>query len=68
MSYLFVTHDLSVLRSIADRVLVMRAGRIVEQGRTEDVFGNPAHEYTAGLLQAVPDLEQALSHGVSPDG
>ena len=68
VSYLFVTHDLSVLRSIADRVLVMRAGRIVEQGRAEDVFANPAHEYTAGLLQALPDLEQALSQGASADG
>jgi peptide/nickel transport system ATP-binding protein len=68
VSYLFVTHDLSVLRSIADRVLVMRAGRIVEQGSAEDVFVNPTHDYTAGLLQAVPDLDQALSQGASPDG
>jgi peptide/nickel transport system ATP-binding protein len=68
VSYLFVTHDLSVLRSIADRVLVMRAGRIVEQGSAEDVFLNPTHDYTAGLLQAVPDLDQALSQGASPDG
>jgi peptide/nickel transport system ATP-binding protein len=66
VSYLFVTHDLSVLRSIADRVLVMRAGQIVEQGTAEEVFANPTHDYTAGLLQAVPDLEQALSQDASP--
>ena len=68
VSYLFVTHDLSVLRSIADRVLVMQAGQIVEQGDADDVFGNPSHEYTAGLLRAAPDLERALSQGASADG
>jgi peptide/nickel transport system ATP-binding protein len=61
VSYLFVTHDLSVVRSITDRVLVMKEGRIVEQGRTEEVFSNPKHPYTIELLAAVPDLESALS-------
>ncbi len=59
VSYLFVTHDLSVVRSITDRVLVMKRGRIVEQGRTEDVFSNPQHPYTIDLLAAVPDLDFA---------
>ena len=60
VSYLFVTHDLSVVRSITDRVLVMHNGRIVEQGITEEVFSNPQHAYTAALLAAVPDMGRAL--------
>ena len=63
VAYLFVTHDLSVVRSITDRVLVMQAGRIVEEGRTEDVFANPQHPYTAELLAAVPRLEVAAAGG-----
>jgi peptide/nickel transport system ATP-binding protein len=54
VSYLFVTHDLSVMRSIADRVLVMKDGRIVEEGETGQVFDSPAHPYTARLLEAIP--------------
>lgn len=62
VSYLFVTHDLSVVRSITDRVLVMKEGHIVEEGRTEDVFANPHHPYTVELLSAVPDLDRALEN------
>jgi len=56
VSCLFVTHDLSVARAITDRVLVMKDGRIVEEGRTEDVFAAPQHAYTKELLAAVPKL------------
>ncbi len=52
MSYLFITHDLKVIRSVAHRVLVMKQGRVVEQGDTEKLFTSPEHPYTETLLQA----------------
>ncbi|TPG61116.1 ABC transporter ATP-binding protein [Roseomonas nepalensis] len=54
MSYLFVSHDLNVVRLLCDRVLVMRAGAIVEEGPVERVLGNPAAAYTRELLAAIP--------------
>jgi peptide/nickel transport system ATP-binding protein len=60
MAYLFVTHDLSVVRAIADRVLVMRGGEIVEQGKTRQIFEAPAHSYTRELIAATPIIETAL--------
>jgi len=55
-SYLFIAHDLPVVRSFADRVLVMNKGMIVEQGPTRDIFTNPQHPYTQELLRADPVL------------
>lgn len=54
LSYLFISHDLSVVRHICDRILVMHGGLIVEQGKTEMIFQNPKHPYTQKLLGSAP--------------
>ena len=54
LSYLFIAHDLSVVRHIADRVAVMYLGLVVEEGATADVFENPIHPYTEALLSSIP--------------
>ncbi|WP_411840522.1 ABC transporter ATP-binding protein [Paracoccus sp. ME4] len=56
LSYIFISHDLSVVRHIADDILVMRAGRVVEQGSTDAIFQAARHDYTRQLLAAVPRL------------
>jgi oligopeptide/dipeptide ABC transporter ATP-binding protein len=58
LSLLFVTHDLGVVLEIADRVLVMYAGRVVEEGPVTEVLRRPRHPYTAGLLRAAPRLRR----------
>ena len=57
LSVIFITHDLGVVANMADRVAVMYAGKIVEQGTSEDVFYDPRHPYTWALLSSMPDLD-----------
>jgi oligopeptide transport system ATP-binding protein len=56
-SIILITHDLGVVAEIAQRVIVMYAGKIVEQGELNDIFYNPRHPYTWGLLRSVPRLD-----------
>ncbi len=58
LSYLFITHDLRVVRQIADRVLVMYLGKLVELASADDLYGAPEHPYTSALLEAVPTLDR----------
>ncbi|MCB0515228.1 MAG: ABC transporter ATP-binding protein [Chitinophagales bacterium] len=60
-SIMFITHDLGVIAEIADRVIVMYKGKIVEQGSVTDIFTNPQHPYTKGLLACRPPLGKRLS-------
>lgn len=54
LAYLFITHDLPVVRDFADRILVMKSGEIVEQGSADQIFAAPSHDYTKALLAAIP--------------
>ena len=56
LAYVFVTHDLTVARAVTDRLMVMKAGRIVEEGPTAEVFAAPRHPYTAALIAATPRI------------
>src|SRR5688572_21574260 len=58
MGLILITHDLGVVADVADRIAVMYAGRIVEQGNIFDLYADPAHPYTKGLLESIPRLDQ----------
>jgi peptide/nickel transport system ATP-binding protein len=63
LTYLFITHDLAVVRVVADLVCVMERGKVVEQGSVDEIFANPAQEYTRRLLDAIPGASIALGGG-----
>jgi microcin C transport system ATP-binding protein len=67
MAILFITHDLGIVRKMADRVCVMRAGEIVEAGMIADIFGNPQHSYTRQLLAAEPKGEPPPEMADAPE-
>ena len=56
MALMLITHDLGVIAEVADEVIVMYAGRVVEQGPVREIFGNPKHPYTRGLLNSIPTM------------
>ncbi|GAA1852311.1 ABC transporter ATP-binding protein [Pseudonocardia ailaonensis] len=66
IAYVFISHDLGVVRHVSDEVLVMQHGRVVEQGDVEDVFERPQHPYTKSLLDAVPTLDAPLRAAPHP--
>lgn len=66
MSIVFITHNLGVVAEICDRVSVMYAGRIVEQGKVDDIFYNPHHPYTMGLLRSMPNIEETSHEKLIP--
>ena len=62
LSYIFIAHDLPVVRELADRVIVMKSGKILEEGNVDDVFNNPINSYTMDLLRSSPSIEKLLSN------
>lgn len=66
MAVIWITHDLSLLAGIADRILVMYAGQIVEQAPLHDLYNNPRHPYTIGLLQSIPRLDEKRQERLTP--
>ena len=67
LSYLFITHDLAVVRQVADRVYVLYRGEVVESGSVDDVLARPRHPYTVRLIESVPRTDPAELHSV-PEG
>jgi len=61
-SVIMITHDLGVVAGMSDRIIVMYAGRVMERGRTRDLFKEPSHPYTIGLLRSVPRLDEGGAH------
>ena len=67
-SYLFITHDIGVVRYLADRIAVMYVGRIMEKAETDEIFAGPVHPYTEALLSAVPSVEGEASDRIPLEG
>lgn len=65
-AYLFIAHDLSMVRYISEHIAVMHLGHIVEQGATDKIFGNPIHPYTKSLISAIPRLNPRLERNRKP--
>ncbi|MEZ7957823.1 MAG: hypothetical protein QMC23_01080 [Rubritalea sp.] len=59
---IFTSHDLSVVRYLADNIAVMYRGKIVEYGEAEQLFNHPQHDYTKKLIEAIPTVESVVTH------
>jgi oligopeptide transport system ATP-binding protein len=66
MAIIWITHDLGVIAGLADRINVMYAGFVIESATTKEIFGNPLHPYTLGLLGSIPRLDAALKAKLTP--
>src|SRR5205807_2708305 len=66
MAIIIITHDLGVVAEIADEIVVMYAGRIVEHASTEQIYGSPQHPYTWGLLKSIPRLDSPRGEDLVP--
>jgi len=66
MSIIMITHDLGIVANICEKIAVMYAGKIVEYGTTDEIFYNPKHEYTKGLLRSIPKLTDKEHHKLVP--
>ena len=66
MAIIMITHDLGIVASMCDRIAVMYAGRIVETGTCDEIFYNPKHEYTKGLLESIPRLDSTKHEKLIP--
>ena len=65
-AYLFIAHDLSMVRYVSDRIAVMHLGHVVEAGTTQEIFDSPTHPYTRSLLSAIPDLNPLVERDRTP--
>jgi oligopeptide/dipeptide ABC transporter ATP-binding protein len=68
LAIIFITHDFGVVAKMCDRVAVMYAGRIIEQGPVRDIFNHPAHPYTQALLHSVPNMDEDIERLYSIEG
>jgi oligopeptide transport system ATP-binding protein len=66
MAVIFITHNLAVIADICDKVSVMYGGHIVEQGSVDEIFYNPGHPYTKGLLRSIPRLDEEKAQRLIP--
>jgi len=65
LAYLFISHDLKVVRALADELIVMKSGKVVEQGSAAQIFDNPAEEYTRALMAAAINIEAVQTDTIS---